>query len=125
MLHEGNALANIQLVDDVSIATSTNFTIHILYDPNNGSTYTDSDDYSDFKKMVISISCLEQQMKDQMELQKIEFEDMQLEFQKVRKIAADAYKTASDSLEKVEEFKNELIQYIDNSLEIVEVLGEE
>lgn len=103
MLHEGNVLACIQLVDDVSIATSTNFMIHILADPNNGSDYGLSDDFSDLKKMIIRISCLEKQMKDQMESQKIEFEDMQLEFQQIRKIAMDAEQIAAEAKQIAEE----------------------
>ena len=119
MLWEGNVLACIQLVDDISIATSTNFIIHILADPNNGSDFIASDDFSEFKQMIIRISCLERQMKDQMESQKIEFEDMQLEFQRVRasaitaeqlsreakEIAEDANTKAAQALEKTNEFE--------------------
>ena len=32
MLHEGDVLAHIELVDNISVAASTNFTIHILAD---------------------------------------------------------------------------------------------
>lgn len=106
MLWEGNVLACIQLVDDVSISTSTNFMIHILSNPNDGSDFIASDDFSDFKKLIIKISCLEQQMKDQMESQKIEFEDMQLEFQQVRKHAMDAEQIAQEAKE-IAEASNE------------------
>jgi hypothetical protein len=36
MLHEGDVLANIELVDDISVAASTSFTIRILKDPWDG-----------------------------------------------------------------------------------------
>ena len=90
MLYGGNVLACIQLVDNVSIATSTNFIIHILIDPNDGSTYVESDDYSDFQKMVITINSLSEQMRRQLIAQKLEFEDMQLEFMDMRRIAKNA-----------------------------------
>lgn len=116
MLHEGNVLACIQLVDDISIATSTNFMIHILADPNENTDYTATDDYSDFKKMIISISCLEQQMKDQMEAQKIEFEDMQLEFYRIESIAQNAEQIATEAKE-IAENALEVSQNIFNTYE--------
>jgi len=33
MLHEGDVLATIELVDDISVAASTTFTIRVLEDP--------------------------------------------------------------------------------------------
>lgn len=99
MLHEGNVLACIQLVDDKSIATSTNFMIHVLIDPNSGQSYIESDDYSDFQKAVIVITNLSGQMTRQMEAQKLEFEDMQLEFMDVRQVAHDASDTAAQAKE--------------------------
>lgn len=86
MLYEGNVLACIQIVDNVSIATSTNFTIHVLIDPNDGTRYTATDDFSEFQKAVINMATLSDEMKRQMANQKIEFEDMQLEFMDVRRI---------------------------------------
>lgn len=90
MLYEGNVLACIQIVDSVSIATSNNFTIHVLIDPNDGSRYTATDDFSDFQKAVISMTTLSDEMRRQISAQKIEFEDMQLEFMDVRRIAGNA-----------------------------------
>ena len=99
MLHEGNVLACIQLVDEVSVATSVNFTIHILADPNDGSSFEATDDFSEFQKMIVSIGCLERELKDQMETQKIEFEDMQLAFQQVYRDNADAKEIAAEAKE--------------------------
>ncbi len=90
MLYEGNVLACIQIVDKISIATSTNFTIHVLIDPNDGSRYIATDDFSDFQKAVINMTALSDEMKRQLANQKIEFEDMQLEFMDVRRVALEA-----------------------------------
>lgn len=78
MLKEGDALCCIELVDSVSIAQSTNFLVHILSDPNDGSQFVVSDDFTLFQNAVIRLNCIGNQMKDQMVQQKIEFEDMLL-----------------------------------------------
>lgn len=97
MLYEGNVLTCIQIVDSVSIATSTNFMIHVLTDPNDGSRYTATDDFSEFQKAVINMTVLSDEIKQQMASQKIEFEDMQLEFMDVRKVAGDANSIAEEA----------------------------
>lgn len=56
MLYCGDVLAHIELVDDVSIAASNNFMIHVLENPNDGSTFVVSDDFSEFKKAVIALN---------------------------------------------------------------------
>lgn len=116
MLYEGNVLACIQIVDNVSIATSTNFTIHVLIDPNDGTRYTATDDFSEFQKAVINMTTLSDEMKRQMANQKIEFEDMQLEFMDVRRIAgeardvsAEAQQIAENSLQVAREALNTII----------------
>ena len=58
MLYCGDVLACIELVDDVSIAASNNFMIHVLEDPNDGSTFVVSDDFSEFKTAVIALNSL-------------------------------------------------------------------
>ncbi len=116
MLYEGNVLACIQIVDSVSIATSTNFTIHVLIDPNDGTRYTATDDFSEFQKAVINMTTLSDEMKRQMANQKIEFEDMQLEFMDVRRItgeardiSAEAQQIAENSLQVAREALNTII----------------
>ena len=118
MLYEGNVLACIQIVDNVSISTSVNFTIHVLIDPNDGSSFVGTDDFSEFQKAVIRLASVEDQARKQMTDQKIEFEDMQLAFMNVQKIADDskniveeakqiaenALGTATEALETIEDF---------------------
>ena len=53
MLYEGNVLACIQIVDEVSISTSVNFTIHVLIDPNDGSNFEETDDFTEFQKGIL------------------------------------------------------------------------
>jgi len=99
MLYEGNVLACIQLVDSVSIATSTNFMIHVLIDPNDGSRYTATDDFTEFQNAVISLTTLSDEMQHQMADQKAEFEDMQLEFMDVQRIAQESENVSTQARE--------------------------
>lgn len=66
MLYEGDVKTCIELVDDVSIAASTNFIIHVLQDPNDGSTFVVSDDFTVFQQAVIAMNSLADQVRDQM-----------------------------------------------------------
>lgn len=118
MLYEGNVLACIQIVDGVSIATSVNFTIHVLIDPNDGSTFVDSDDFTEFQRAVIRLASVETQARKQLTSQKLEFEDMQLAFMDIRRIAVEnqnivneakqisenALGVATEALETIEDF---------------------
>lgn len=101
MLHEGNVLCCIEIVDSISIAPSNNFIVHILSDPNDGSTFVVSDDFTEFQHAVIELNCLADQMREQMVNQKIEFEDMQMEIKDIHETADDALAKAAEALEKV------------------------
>lgn len=90
MLYEGNVVACIQVVDNISISTSVNFTIHVLIDPNDGSQFTATDDFTEFQKAVISLATAEAEAREQMEEQAAQFEEMQIEFENVKEIAENA-----------------------------------
>lgn len=95
MLHEGDVLCCIELVDSVSIASSTNFTVHVLSDPNDGSAFVVSDDFSAFQNAVIHLASLGDKMKTQMEEQRKEFEEWTKSTEEIKKIATDAYDKAT------------------------------
>ena len=102
MLMEGDVLCCIELVDSVSIAQSTNFIVHVLSDPNDGSSFVVSDDFTLFQNAVIRLNCIGDQMIDQMTQQKIEFEDMQLKLGAIENYANDALDKSNEALERVE-----------------------
>lgn len=118
MLYEGNVLACIQIVDEISISTSVNFIIHVLIDPNDGSTFEATDDFTEFQNAVISLATVEDQAEQQMQEQKTEFENMQLLFEEVvttaeeaksiaeeaKQISENASETATEALETTEGF---------------------
>lgn len=85
MLFEGDVLCNIEIVDSISIAPSTNFHVHVLADPNDGSGFVVSDDYSLFQQAVIDLTTLGEQAAAQLEQQKQEFETMKSDFASLQK----------------------------------------
>ena len=62
MLHEGDVLCCIEMVDSVSIVQSTTFLVHVLTDPNDGSGFVVSDDFSEFQNAVIQLNCIADQI---------------------------------------------------------------
>lgn len=109
MLHEGDVLCCIKLVDDVSISPSNNFLVHVLQDPNDGSSFVVGDDYSVFDKAVIEMNAATDKAKEQLQKQQEEFESMRQEFTTLKddvQAALDksneAYDMAQQALEAVE-----------------------
>lgn len=108
MLHEGDVLCCIEMVDSVSIVQSTTFLVHVLTDPNDGSSFVVSDDFSEFQNAVIQLNCIADQMKDQMLQQKLEFEDMTLQFGEIKEKADAAYLNSTEAMNRVEALEEEL-----------------
>lgn len=102
MLHEGDVLCRIELVDSISIAPSVNFTVHVLSDPDDGSKFVLSDDYSEFQAAVIDLNSLSDKMREQMEEQAKEFEDMKNQFEELSDKVDEALDKANEALDKVE-----------------------
>ena len=108
MLHEGDVLCCIEMVDSVSIVQSTTFLVHVLTDPNDGSNFVVSDDFSEFQNAVIQLNCIADQMKDQMLQQKLEFEDMTLQFGEIKEKADAAYLNSTEAMNRVEALETKL-----------------
>lgn len=94
MLHEGDVLCCVELVDSVSITSSTNFLVHVLSDPNDGSAFVVSDDFSAFQNAVIHLATLGDKMEKQMEEQRKEFKEWTKETKEIKQIATSAYDKA-------------------------------
>jgi len=105
MLYCGDVLACIELVDDVSIAASTNFMIHVLEDPNDGSTFVVSDDFSEFKTAVIALSSLADQVS-------ADFAEMQEQFQYILTVVDDT----TLALNNIEDILTQIQEDVDNSI---------
>lgn len=109
LLHKGDVLACIEIVDSVSVTASTNFIIHVLEDPNDGSSYVVSDDYSVFQEAVIQMNCLGEQAQKQLRQMRIEFEDMMLQasrydetVKEIKEQSDKSYEMAQKAIEKSE-----------------------
>lgn len=108
MLYEGDVLCCIEMVDSVSIVQSTTFLVHVLTDPNDGSGFVVSDDFSEFQNAVIQLNCIADQMKDQMVQQKLEFEDMTLQFGEIKEKADAAYLRSNEAIQRVGDLETKL-----------------
>lgn len=91
MLHEGDVLCCIELVDSVSIASSTNFLVHVLSNPNDGSAFVVSDDFSAFQNAVINLASIGDKMEKQMDEQRQEFKKWIKETENAKQITALDY----------------------------------
>ena len=94
MLYKGDVLCCIELVDDISIADSTNFKVHVLQDPNDGSDYVVSDDFSIFQEVVLQLNNLSNKMQEQMDQQQMKFDDWIKQTEDISKVAHAAYDKA-------------------------------
>ena len=52
MLHEGDVLANIELVDEISVSSSVTFNIHVLAEAWDGREWIEEDSFDEFKKAM-------------------------------------------------------------------------
>lgn len=107
MLYCGDVLACIELVDDVSIAASNNFMIHVLEDPNDGSTFVVSDDFSEFKNAVIALNNTADRIT-------AEFEDMKAQHQYV----LQTVESFEDDIEDLRQQLAEIQTQVDESLRV-------
>ena len=98
MLWEGNVIACIKLVDPISVVQSVDFLIHVIKDPDDGSNFVVSDDYSIFQNAVIDLTSVAKEARDQIAAQKEEFEQMQVTFAEIQ----EQLENVSDKLEKLE-----------------------
>lgn len=64
LLHEGDVIATIELVDEISVAASTTFTIKVLADPWAESNWIEDDDLSEFKTAMLKAQNLEDKIND-------------------------------------------------------------
>lgn len=110
MLHEGDVLCCIDVVDDISISPSNNFIVHVLADPDDGSKFVVSDDYTVFQNAVIDMNSAVEKAEQQLQEQKEEFENMRTEFDTMKEDisqaaqkADEAYTMAQDALQQIVE----------------------
>lgn len=108
LAHEGKVLARIELVDNISIAPSTNFTIQVLKNPNNDSRFDDKDDYSIFSQAALELNSTNELAKKQLEEQQLAFNEL-----------LERYNELEETLKKyVDEKDNDIKIYVQTLLEL-------
>ena len=110
MLHEGDVLCCIKLVDDISISPSNNFLVHVLQDPNDGSSFIVGDDYSIFDKCILEMNALTDKLREEFDGYAKEFDEMRQSFNQIKENsnlaldkAKEAYDLANQALSKIDE----------------------
>lgn len=119
--HKGDVLARIELVDQISIAPSVNFTIRVLSNPNDDRRFEYKDDYSVFSLAVLELNSALENANKQMEEWRCEFQAMRNYVAEIRSsieagIPEDmTIKEYIDSQDNI--MLEELMKYIDEKLE--------
>lgn len=146
LLREGNVLACLKFIDDISISVSTNFVIRVLSDPNEAIDFEDNDDYSVFKQAAMDLQSTNTRAIELLEEQNREFrkildwfyqaqEDLRNIITEQTGIIPEGYDTVIDYLDTSQEDQNithtEMIDkaqaeaieeskdYVDNALRII------
>lgn len=146
LLREGNVLACLKFIDDISISVSTNFVIRVLSDPNEAIDFEDNDDYSVFKQAAMDLQSTNTRAIELLEEQNREFrkildwfyqaqEDLRNIVTEQTGIIPEGYDTVIDYLDTSQEDQNithtemvdkaqaeaieESKDYVDNALRII------
>lgn len=99
MLFEGTVLCRIELVDHISVAPSNNFLVNVLSNPNEGTSFIESDDYSIFQQAIIEATTIAQQMTEQVKQQKLDLENLNINVNL-------ALEKAQEALDKIDNMSN-------------------
>lgn len=117
MLREGDVLATIELVDDISIAASTTFSIHIMSDAYLENKYDDSDDFTEFQKAALALSTASYKAAEQMRAFSCKFAQLENE---MKETEAEAQQATQEAIEAARHASEVAEYYVQHFLEIIE-----
>ena len=106
MLYEGNVIACLEIIDDINISVSKNFVIHIVQDPDDGSDFLDSNDYTVFQQATLQMNNLAADVENEFGQIKEEFNDMKDEFDEVKEAAFTAQNMVNNLSDRWDELSN-------------------
>lgn len=119
--HKGDVLARIELVDQISIAPSVNFTIRVLSNPNDDRRFEYKDDYSVFSLAVLELNSALENANKQMEEWQCEFQAMKNYVAEIRSSIEAGIPEDMTIKEYIDNQDNtlyeDLITYIDSKVE--------
>lgn len=110
MLCEGDVLCCIKIVDETSIVNSVNFTVHVLTDPDDGSSFVVGSDYSVFQKAIIDLTSIGAKAQEQLENQKVEFDNISKEFANMKDTIDEAAKKSSEAYDLAKEALDQIVE---------------
>ncbi len=102
MLREGDVLCCVELVDDVSIVQSQNFIVHVISDPNDGSKYVVSDDFSVFQQAVLDLNSATKKAEEQIAVQEKKFSEMEESFDDIKEQSEEVFKKAEEIVDQID-----------------------
>lgn len=114
LLREGNVLACLKFIDEVSISTSTNFIIRVLSDPNGAEDFEDNDDYSVFKQAAMDLQTTNDKAIELLKTQTEEFTKVLGWFYQVKD---DLQQIVLEQTGEIPEGYDNVIDYLDSSRE--------
>lgn len=83
-LVEGDVLCCIDIVDSVSICSTSNFIVHVLSNPNDGFDYTKYKDFNDFQKSLTELARLNGELQLQLNQAKLDYNNLQKQIIELR-----------------------------------------
>lgn len=102
MLREGDVLCCVELVDDISIVQSQNFIVHVVSDPNDGSKYVVSDDFSVFQQAVLDLNSATKKAEEQMDTQEKRFSEMEDSFDEIKEQSGEVLQKAQEVVDQID-----------------------
>lgn len=120
MLHEGDVIATIELVDDISVAASTTFSIHVTADPWDGTDWIEEDDLTEFKSAIIKAQHIQDEIDTRYDEIMAEIENMK----KMHDLIDFVDEDGDGQPDPIDDDETSQIQP-DNDIEIIEWTGGE
>lgn len=117
MLFEGDVTCSIELVDDISISTSTTFLIHVVADPYDGSDFCATDDFSVFQQAVIDMNSAAEKANKQFEDHEKRFSDMEKDMDECQKKSNKALSLATEAMDRLNDVTTEGLGLYMNEIE--------
>lgn len=117
MLYEGDVTCSIELVDDISISTSTTFLIHVVADPYDGSEFCATDDFSTFQQAVIDMNSVTDKANIQFEDYEKRFGEMEEDMSKCKENSDKAFSLSTEAMDRLDRITTEGLGLYMNELE--------
>ena len=83
MLVEGDIICCIDLIDDISVCSTSSFNVKVLSNPNEGFDYTKYSEFNDFQKSLLELARLNGTLQIQLDEAKLDYQKMEEKLKKI------------------------------------------